>query len=206
MSAKLQGSECRHFLAEVVSWAFFPPLVGTVFFIFLIFWYSNDLVQGLRWIILMSPFLLFLPLIFFAVSYKLGWVSDIDLSNREERPMFLLVFVLSLAAASAVLYFIDVPTKLFVYVFSGLIMTTVTSIITLYWKISFHTAATTSVVTAINILGGLRFAPFFVLIPIIAWARIVLKKHTFNQVLGGFLVALVITGLIFYLFGFNLFI
>jgi membrane-associated phospholipid phosphatase len=198
--------EYRHLVAEVVSWVFFPPLVGTVFFIFLVFWYSSDITEGLKWMILMSPFLLFIPLIFFAVSYKLGWVHDIDLSNREERPVFLLVFVLGLTAASAVLYFMNVPTKLFVYVFSGLIMTIVTSIITLNWKISFHTAATTSVVTAINILGGLRFAPFFLLIPIIAWARIVLKKHTFWQVVGGFVVALIITEAVFYLFGFPVFI
>jgi len=198
--------EYRHFLAEVVSWAFFPPLVGTVFFIFLLFWYSKDISQGLQWMIFVAPFLLFLPLIFFAVSYKLGWVSDIDLSNREERPIFLLVFVISLLAASIVLFFLHVPTKLFVYVFSGLIMTAVTSFITLYWKISFHTAATTSVVTAINILGGLRFAPLFLLIPIIAWARLVLRKHSLLQVIGGFVVALIITEVIFYLFGFPIFI
>jgi len=199
-------TETRHFLAEVVSWAFFPPLVATVFFIFLIFWYSADLSEGLRWVTFISPFLIFIPLIFFAVMYKLGWVSDIDLSDRSQRPLYLVVFIIGLAIASAILYFLQVPLKFFVYTFSGLVMTILTTIITFCWKISFHTAVTTSVVTAITILGGARYIPIFLLIPIIAWARVKLKKHTVSQVIGGFVVAWVVTEVVFYLFGFRFFI
>lgn len=198
--------ETRHFLAEVISWAFFPPLVATVFFIFLIFWYSADLAEGFKWVTYISPFLVFIPLIFFAISFKLGWVSDIDLSDRKQRPLYLIVFIAGMFIASAILYILQVPLKFFVYTFSGLVMTVITTLITLFWKISFHTAVTTSVVTAITILGGIRYLPFFILIPIIAWARIVLKKHTLNQVVGGFLVAFLITEAIFYAFGFRLFI
>lgn len=195
----------RHFLAEVISWVFFPPLVATVFFIFLIFWYSADFGEGLKWVTLVAPFLIFLPLLFFAVTYKLGWVDDIDLTNREDRPLYLVVFIFSLIFALAVLFFLQAPLKFIVYVLSGLIMTLVTTIITFFWKISFHTAVTTSVVTAITILGGMRFSPLFLLIVLIGWSRLALKKHTFYQVLGGFLVALAITELVFYLFEFRLF-
>jgi membrane-associated phospholipid phosphatase len=196
----------RHFLAEIISWAFFPPLVATVFFVFLIFWYAADFSEGLKWVTYIAPFLIFLPLLFFAITYKLGWVDDLDLTNREDRPLYLVVFIFSLVAALAILFFLQAPLKFMVYTLSGLIMTIITTIITLYWKISFHTAVTTSVVTAITILGGLRFAPLLLLIPIIAWARITLKKHTLWQVIGGFLVALAVTEVVFYLFGFELFI
>jgi len=195
----------RHFLAEVISWLFFPPLVGTVFFIFLIFWYSTDLNQGLRWLVVIAPFLMFIPLIFFATSFKLGWISDIDLSHRQERPTFLLVFVVSLFAAAMILYFLHVPLKFFVYVFSGLVMMIIASLITLGWKISFHTAVVTSVVTAIVILGGFKFWPFLLLIPIIGWARVALGRHTLSEVIGGASVALIVTASVFYLFGFRLF-
>jgi len=198
--------ETRHFAAEVISWAFFPPLVATVFFIFLVFWYSADLTEGLKWITYVSPFLIFIPLIFFAISFKLGWVSDIDLSDRRQRPVYLIVFIAGLLIASAILYFLHVPLKFFVYTFSGLVMTVVTTFITLFWKISFHTAVATSVVTAIVILGGARYIPLFLLIPIIGWARVTLKKHTLGQVVGGFLVALIVTEAVFYAFGFRLFI
>jgi len=195
----------HHFLAEIISWLFFPPLISTVFFIFLVFWYSNDFGQGLHWLVVSAPFLIFVPLIFFVVSYKLKWVSDIDLSHREERPVFLAVFILSLFAASAILYLLHVPLRFFVYVFSGLIMMIIASLITLYWKISFHTAVVTSVVTAIVILGGFEFWPFFLLIPAVAWARVNLKKHTLWQAVGGALVAFCVTTSVFYLFGFKFF-
>jgi len=194
----------RNLLAEIISWLFFPPLVATVFFIFLIFWYSNDLNQGLRWLVAIAPFMIFAPLIFFAVSYKLKWISDIDLSHREERPGFLTVFIISLAIASFLLYLLKVPLKFFVFAFSGLVMVFIASAITLYWKISFHTAVVTSVITAIVILGGWIFAPMYLLVLLIAWARVRLKRHTVLQVVGGALLAFVITVIIFYLFGFNI--
>jgi membrane-associated phospholipid phosphatase len=194
----------RHLLAEIVSWAFFPPFVATVFFIFLIFWYSADLGQGVQWLVTVAPFLIVIPVIFFALAYKLGWVSDIDLSHRKERPIFLSVFTISLAVASVLLYILGVPKPFFVYAFSGLIMVIFASIITLSWKISFHTAVTTSVVTAIVILGGLHFWAFLLLVPIIGWARVALKKHSLWQVTGGALLAFAITVVTFHLFGYVL--
>lgn len=194
-----------HVVAEIISWGFFPPLVATVFFVFLVFWYSSDLSEGFSWLITVSPFLIFIPLIFFAISYKLGWVSDIDLSERKERPAFLVVFVSLLLILSILLYVIGVPEKFFVYAFSGLIMVTVASIITLYWKVSFHTAVTTSVVTAILMLGGFRFYPFLILIPIVGWSRVILGKHSFWQVTGGTLMAFVVTFVVFYFFGYGFF-
>jgi len=191
----------RNLLAEIVSWAFFPPLVATVFFIFLVFWYSADLGQGVQWLVTVAPFLIVIPVIFFAVAYKLGWISDIDLSHRKERPIFLAVFIISLGVASLLLYILSVPKPFFVYAFSGLIMVIFASIITLSWKISFHTAVTTSVITAIVILGGMHFWPFLLLVPVIGWARVALKKHSIWQVIGGAFLAFAITVVIFHLFG-----
>lgn len=201
-----KSKETRHMLAEVISWAFFPPLVATVFFIFLIFWYSDDFSQGLNWIITIAPFLIFIPLIFFTISLKLGWISDVDLSNRKERPAFLAVFITSLMVATVILYLIHVPEKLLVYTLSGLIVTITTAFITLFWKISYHTTVTTSAISAIVILGGLRFAWLLFLIVPVAWARVALKKHTFWQVVFGAAVSFLITYLVFYCFGYRLFV
>lgn len=200
-----KGKETRHLLAEIVSWIFFPPLVATIFFIFLIFWYSSDFSQGLRWVIAIAPFMIFFPLIFFVVSLKLGWISDIDLSNRQERPAFLGVFIAVLFAATAILYFLNVPQKLFVYALSGLLVTVATALITLFWKISYHTTVTTSIVTAIIILGGMRFVFLALLVPLVAWARVALKKHNLWQVVFGALVSCLLTYGVFHLYGYRLF-
>jgi membrane-associated phospholipid phosphatase len=190
-------------VAEIISWVFFPPLVATVFFVFLIFWYSQDFSQGLQWIVATSPFMIFIPLAFFAVVYRLGWVTDIDFTDRRQRPAFLFVFIASLAIASVIAFFLHVPLKFFVYLFSGLVMMIEIAIISLYWKISLHTAITTSVITAVVVLGGGRFLPFYILVPFIGWARVVLKKHTVYQVIGGALLAFATTIIVFYSFGYN---
>jgi len=189
-------------VSELISWIFFPPLVATVFFVFLIFWYSADFNQGLRWIVAISPFLIFLPLLFFAVSYRLGWVSDIDFTDRRERPAFLFGFIASMAIAAAISYFLHVPLKFFVYLFSGMVLLIELAIISLYWKISLHTAVTTSVLTAVVVLGGVAFAPLFLLIPVVVWARVLLKKHTVAQAIGGAVLAFITTIIIFNIFGF----
>jgi len=198
-----KSKETRHLLAEIVSWVSFPPLVATVFFIFLIFWYANDLSEGLRWIITIAPFLVFIPLVFFALGLKLGWISDIDLSKREERPAFLVVFISSLLVATILLYVLDVNQKFFVYALSGLVVTVATALITLFWKISYHTTVTTSVVTALAILGGLHFAWLFLFIIPVGWSRVALKKHTPWQVVGGAVVAFLLTYMVFSLFGYG---
>ena len=199
----MSRKEKRHLLAELISWAFFPPFIATLFFTFLIFWYAVDFGEGLKWIVVVSPFLIIVPIIFFAVSLKLGWISDIDLSRREERPAFLSVFIGSLAVALAVLYILKVPENLLIYVLSALLVVIFSSIITLYWKISFHTAVTASVITAITILGGGAFSWMFLLILPVGWARVVLERHTLYQVIGGTLIAFVITWAVFYLFGYS---
>jgi membrane-associated phospholipid phosphatase len=102
------------------------------------------------------------------------------------------------------LYYLRVPMQFFVYAFSGLVLTVITAIITLYWKISYHTAIITSVVTAVNILGGIIFWPLFLLIPIVSWARVTIKKHTLSQVTGGAIISFIVTSAIYYLFGFQL--
>lgn len=196
--------ELKVVLADIVSWVFFPPLVATVFFVFLTFWYSQDLSQGLKWLVTISPFLIFFPLAVFLFAYKFGWVSDFDITKRDERPILLFVMIGALIIASAILYYLRVPMQFFVYAFSGLVLTVITAIITLYWKVSYHSAIVASVVTAINILGGLTFWPFFLLIPLVCWARVTIKKHTLWQVIGGALISIAVTTMIYYLFGFEL--
>lgn len=200
---KIQHQGWLGITSEIISWISSPPLVGTVFFIFLVFWYSADFGQGLRWIIALSPFLIFIPLLYFALSVKLKWITDIDLSNRKERPAFLLVYTISLAIADLVLYLLKVPEKFFVYILSTLVIAIVASLITLFWKISFHTAIFASIVTAINILGGIHFWPLFLLLIPVGIARVVLKRHTIAQVVGGALVSFLITCLVFLLFGYG---
>ena len=66
--------------------------------------------------------------------------------------------------------------------------------ITQVWKISFHTGVFTGCVTVlVLILHDARFAWLFLLVPLIAWARVRRKRHTLVQTVVGALIALINT-------------
>ncbi|PIT97147.1 hypothetical protein COT77_02980 [Candidatus Berkelbacteria bacterium CG10_big_fil_rev_8_21_14_0_10_41_12] len=189
--------------AEILSLISSPPLVSTVFFIFLVFKYSSDLSEGLRWLVGISPFLIFIPITYLGISYKLGWVSDFDISERNQRPLPMTIFIIGVAVASIILYFLKVPLDLFVYALSGFVTLIIMTVITFFWKISLHTATLSSIFTAIVVLGGLKFLPFYLILIPVGWSRVVLKKHSVNQVIAGVLVSSLVTLTVFHLFGYN---
>lgn len=197
-------NKLKNDIAEVISIVASPPLVGTVFFIFLLFKNSTDLSQGLKWLVGISPFLVFFPIIYLVISYRLGWVTDLDLSERSERPLPLTVFIVGVGMAALILYFLKVPMDLYVYVLSGFIMIVIMTIITFFWKISLHTATLSSIFMAIVVLGGVKFLPFFLTLIPVGWARVILKKHSLNQVIAGVLVSSLCTLAVFQIFGYQL--
>jgi len=74
--------------------------------------------------------------------------------------------------------------------------------LTLVWKVSVHTALLASVVTVIVILFGVQFAWLYLLLVPLAWSRIYRRRHTLTQVVGGSLIAFVVTSMVFWLFGY----
>ena len=57
-------------------------------------------------------------------------------------------------------------------------------VITVYWKISMHSAGAAGLATLVfAVLGAQVFA--FTPVVLVAWSRLYLKRHTFMQVLAG---------------------
>jgi membrane-associated phospholipid phosphatase len=76
----------------------------------------------------------------------------------------------------------------------------VVQIITMYWKISTHALGITAPLVASLYLFGREPLPFFVLIPIVCWARVYLKAHTILQVIAGTALGALSTVIFFALF------
>jgi len=73
--------------------------------------------------------------------------------------------------------------------------------INLWWKVSMHAAFMTASVAVLVILYDFRAAAVSVLIPLVAWARVKLGRHSPAQVVtGGFLAVLILLA-VFYFFG-----
>ena len=67
------------------------------------------------------------------------------------------------------------------------------SVITPLWKISFHTSVATSCIIVLMLLVNLNLVWLFLLLPLIAWARVYRARHTLLQTVAGTLLAAVNT-------------
>lgn len=150
------------------------------------------------------PTLLFLdwlvPLISLVVLIKLEKISDLEVTKRSERPLFLFIILLTLVGAVffSYLWGNDLVFKLYLI---SLVLTLVLSGITLFYKISLHTAFNTFLLAVFNYLYIFKFGWVFSLLIPIAWSRWELKKHTLAQVAWGVIVGALVslTGMSFLL-------
>jgi len=67
------------------------------------------------------------------------------------------------------------------------------------WKLSGHAMTYTSFSVILTLID-LRFVFLFILLPVVVWSRLKLKRHTKDQVLVATLVGFIIPSLIFLLF------
>jgi membrane-associated phospholipid phosphatase len=187
-ASRLSSSSVRHLItlhavARIISDIFNPAVLGVPF---LIVAASAAEVSGTYRFALLY-FLVAVPLPFCYVLWLVATnrVTDLHLSERRQR---LAPFAISLCAALCglvLLHALAAPTILVVALSTAFVQTALLFVITLWWKISIHTAAIAGLVTfAIMVLGSnaLACTP---LVPLVAWARVYLHRHTLLQTVAG---------------------
>lgn len=144
---------------------------------------------------------LVIPGAYFVFALRQHWVSDWEMSKREERlapyGITLVCWLIGLILVHrwGNDFLLNLGLTFYLVALSG-------SVITVFWKISVHTAATTSVALVLNFLFNWQFPWLYVVIPVVAWARWQRQKHTISQLMGGFLLSLVVVLSSFRLFGY----
>lgn len=129
--------------------------------------------------------------------YK-GEITDLHMKIREQRKKPLIVTSIGAFVVLATMFFGDAPSLFLLIATANLVQTIIFFVITLHWKISFHCLAASSLMVLSAALIP-RIAIFFVVsLPVIAWARLILKRHTPAQVLAGSALGSLITITILY--------
>ncbi|MFC9334591.1 phosphatase PAP2 family protein [Arthrobacter sp. NPDC057009] len=130
-------------------------------------------------------FVCVLPLAAVVLLVRLGKVTDHHVSDRRQRAPVLAMSVVSLLAGLAVLLAINAPYSVIVVVLAIVGGVVVLAVISLFWKISGHAGAT-ALTTVISVLIlGVQWLPLLLLVPAVAWSRVVLRAHTVAQVVAG---------------------
>lgn len=143
------------------------------------------------WIIVTLLHLSLLPLLYGAFVYKTKRISNADITDRKERviPFFVITFIYGVYLLVTILF--DAPAIFHTLAIHSFILSLILSIVTIFWKVSIHTAGVTQLVALLFILVDRRAFFLFFLIIFMGWMRIKMKSHDIWQVFGGILAALV---------------
>lgn len=116
-----------------------------------------------------------------------GKIADSSLVKRADRPLLFGIIACFVLVATLVSYFLgstfffEVHALFFVFIF------TLFSI-TLFFKISGHAFLNSYFIFILNFLFGWNFIWLFLVVPVVALARLYLKAHTITEILAGTIV------------------
>jgi hypothetical protein len=188
--------------AKIVSYVFDGSVLVLPVFFAICFYDKQNLVKIIPSFLTAIIFIAIIPYVAILLLYKSRKVSDLQIPKRKERLFPLLIINVCIVAGFFVLVYMR-PEKLLLNVYMIYFLSLLSlSLITLFWKISFHA----SYITLFSIIYLIVFGKWAMLtmplIPLVGWSRIKLKKHTLAQVLGGITVIGTISLTVFYITGY----
>jgi len=119
-----------------------------------------------------------------------GMISNSTLVKRVDRPVLFGVTTLSVFLATLISYFFTYDSFFKINLLIFAFMLTLFAV-TLFFKISGHMFLSSYFVFTLNFLFGWNLLFLFLIVPIVALARLYLKAHTPFEVLAGILLGIV---------------
>lgn len=134
-----------------------------------------------------------LPFLYLLLLLRRQRVTRLDVPVREQRTIPYLVTVVIYFAGSVLLYVLGASVIVYALMLCYATNTLVISAINTRWKISAHAMGASGPLTALAVTFGWLVLPFFLIVPIVAWARVELKAHTRAQVVAGAFLGIILT-------------
>lgn len=192
--------ETSRFISSV-----FQPLFMPAYSIMLLFVYTHfRLIYGSKFWAIMAPALLFsfaFPGILILVVYKMKLISDLSLKVRKERFVPYLIVLVSYIAMIIYYYRMGLPTWFLMLASSSIVVILIAIFVTIWWKISAHMFGISGLLGSVMSVSYFieksnpyqLFVALFVITGMVGTSRLILKRHTPAQVLGGFFLGFVIS-------------
>jgi hypothetical protein len=173
-------------LARLVSDVFCPPTLaaGSI----LLTAYSLATPAAWRWALYYLALAVLVPTLYVVWLLRRGEVTDFHLRVREQRIKPMMVMVATVISAWLTMMWGGAPDFLLLMAGAGMALMGVLFVVTLRWKISGHAAASSGFFTLCWMLMGQAAAPVALLMPVVAWSRVKLRRHTVPQIIAGSLV------------------
>lgn len=179
-------------IARWISHVVSPHIVGVVLTSAVALQYSPNPVEALMWLAGLMPLLVLPPIGYLLWLVRQGTLADIYMPERETR-LRPLTFIMVWALVCLMLARRwEAPLVVEFFVVAAIVLTGILSLVTLFWKISFHGATISAAATATLMVAGSSAWPMMLLVPLVGWARVRLKRHTLRQVVYGSLIGALI--------------
>ena len=154
--------------------------------------------SALVWIALYIALSILPPALYIMYLVRKGIVTDFHLNVRKERTKPFLIMTINTAVVFLVMLLAGAPELILIVIAAAVLQLSCMLLITHRWKISGHCTAATGLVVLALALFGEKLIPLTLIIPLIAWSRIRLSRHTFTQTVAGiFLGTITITALLY---------
>ncbi|HSW47966.1 MAG TPA: phosphatase PAP2 family protein [Candidatus Saccharimonadales bacterium] len=172
-------------LARFVSLLFNPFVILVFLPFFLVYKSTGNPSESLGWTAYSFMFLLIVAsIVVYYVRKKV--FSDLDVSVRKQRPLLFKILLIAGLIYILGLYSFNAPGVLYVMVYSLLFGILVASVINVRIKASLHVATVSALILGFVLGYGGRYVWLLLLIPLVGWSRVKLKRHTVSEtVVGG---------------------
>jgi membrane-associated phospholipid phosphatase len=187
----------RRRLARAVT-EVFAPAPTVVLLLLLVAWHSAPTAaEAMKWGLLAALFASILPFLYIVRGVRRRQFTDHHVGVRAQRPLPLPIGVASVVTGLLLLVVLGAPRELVALVGAMVAGLAVSTLITLFWKISIHVAVTAGALVILILVFGLALIALAPLVALVGWARVEIGDHTPTQVLVGTAVGAAIAAVVF---------
>jgi hypothetical protein len=174
-----------HVLAARIISEVLSPIVVIPLGTLIVSVHASGWVRGLAYGAVAVFFAAALPYAVLLSWVRSGKLADRDVRIRQQRPAILALTLCSVSIGLGALWLLNAPRDIFALMAAMLAGMTATLTISTRWKISMHTSCLAGVITSVSLLVSPSSALLSATLLPAAWSRMLLKHHTWAQVLAG---------------------
>ena len=152
---------------------------------------------GVGWGVVAAVFTAALPTLILRFGERRQYWGDRHVRRRQDRIVAAPGVMASVTTGTALLYGLDAPVEVTALVTAMLTVLLALLVITLFWKVSVHSAVASGALTILATVFGPWMLVLAPLVVLIGWSRVRLRCHTVGQVSVGFLIGAAVSAPVF---------
>ncbi|MEJ2775758.1 MAG: phosphatase PAP2 family protein [Sulfolobus sp.] len=133
------------------------------------------------------------PFVLVLVLKRVGKVSDIMVTKKEERILPIILAIIGYLLGLFLTLFLSYDRVLIILESIYIIDSVIILLITPKYKVSVHVSTATGVAVSVTLILGLKYSFLFLIPLIVGYSRIREKAHTIGQVVLGFILSAFMT-------------